>query len=108
MLPLSAGLLTVIPLATNTGLTIAMILGVSVAVVVCAAIPLTTGVARGHPALGIVGALVCVPPAALLGCLGGLPVACVFALVISLIPVPNKPLLTQAEIEDEVRKLRGY
>jgi hypothetical protein len=84
------------------------IMGIAISVVVSAAIPLTTGMTKGHVVLGIVGALITIPIAAMFGCLGGLPVACILAFVISIIPVPKKPLLSQAEIEKEMRRVRGY
>ena len=65
--------------------------------------------ARGHVALGIIGAMLTVPVAAFgFGCLGALPIAVVFTVLISIIPVPKKPLLSQAEIEKEMRRARGY
>jgi hypothetical protein len=87
---------------------IGLIMGIAIAVVVCAAIPLTTGMTKGHVALGIIGALITVPVAAMLGCIGGLPLALAISFVIGLIPVPKKPLLSQAEIEREMRRVRGY
>ena len=77
--------------------------------VACAAIPLVTGVARGHIALGIIGAIFTIPLAAIgFGCLGSLPVAIFFMILISVIPVPQKPLLSQEEIEKEMERARGY
>jgi len=76
--------------------------------VICCAIPLTTGIGKGHVTLGIVGALITLPVAALLGCFGGLPVAAGLAVLINLIPKVERPLLSQAEIEAEMRKIRGY
>ena len=98
------------PLAAySTAFELGAIVGISVAVVVCCAIPLTTGIARGHVALGIIGAFVVLPTAALFGCIGGLPVAAGFAMLISIIPVrKNRPLLSQSEIEKEMQRARGY
>jgi hypothetical protein len=98
------------PLASySTAFELGAILGITIAVVVCCAIPLTTGIAKGHVALGIIGALITLPTAALLGCIGGLPVACFFSILISVVPVSkNKPLLSQAEIEKEMERARGY
>jgi hypothetical protein len=92
----------------STGMTLLAIFWTGVAVVVCGAIPLVTGANRGHVAMGIVGALFVVPAAAFLGCLGGLPVAIFFSVIIKLLPKPNRPLLSQAEVEQEVRRIRGY
>ena len=82
------------------------IIGITISTVVCTALPLTTGVARGNVTLGIVGALITLPAAALLGCVGGLPVACLFTVIISIVPPPKRPLLSQAEVEEEMRRLR--
>ena len=92
----------------STAFEMGAIIGITIATIVCTAIPLTTGVARGHVTLGIVGAMVTLPAAALLGCVGGLPVACVFAAIISFVPPPKRPLLSQSEIEQEMRRMRGY
>lgn len=92
------------PLAFEMG----AIVGITIAVVICTAIPLTTGIAKGHVTLGIIAALITLPVAAFLGCLGGLPVGCGLACLINFIPRIDRPLLTQAEIEAEMRKLRGY
>jgi ethanolamine transporter EutH len=108
MLPLAVNTLAALPFAYSTALGLGVILGTSIAVVVCAAIPLTTGITKGHVTLGIVFGLITVPIATLLGCFGGLPVACVFSLIITLLPVPNKPLLSHAEVEAEMRRARGY
>ena len=100
--------IAMVPFAASTAMELGAIMGITLAVVVCTAIPLTTGVAKGHVTLGIIGALVTLPAASLLGCIGGLPVACVFAAIISIIPAPkNQPLLSQAEIEKEMRRIRG-
>ena len=97
------------PLAlSGLGLELLTILGLTVGVLLCTAIPLVTGVSKGHVTLGIIGALITLPVAAFLGCLGGLPVACGLAVLINLIPRVDRPLLSQSEIEQEMRKLRGY
>lgn len=75
----------------------------------CAALPLVTGINKGHPIVGVIGALLVIPVAALgLGCAGGLPMAVVATLIISVLPKPDRPLLSQAEIEAEARRIRGY
>jgi uncharacterized membrane protein YgaE (UPF0421/DUF939 family) len=84
------------------------IVSITIAVVVSCAIPLTTGIAKGHVTLGIIGALITLPVAAFFQCLGGLPVGLGLGLLINLIPKVERPLLSQAEIEAETRKLRGY
>jgi hypothetical protein len=101
--------LLALPLADfSTWFHLGAIAGITIAVIVSAAIPLTTGMTKGHVVLGIIGALITIPIAALFGCLGGLPVACLLSVLISLIPVPKRPLLSQAEIEKEMRRVRGY
>ena len=84
------------------------IVGLTLGVVICCAIPLTAGIAKGHVTLGIIGALITLPVAAFLGCLGGLPVAGGLAFLINMIPKIDRPLLSQSEIEAEMRKIRGY
>jgi hypothetical protein len=84
------------------------IVGMTISVVLCTAIPLTTGITKGHVTLGIIAALITLPVAAFAGCLGGLPVGCGLAALISIIPKVDRPLLSQAEIEAEMRKIRGY
>jgi hypothetical protein len=85
---------------------------VTAIVIVCCAIPLLTGMQRGYVGLGIVGALVTLPFAIGLfpgmGCVTGLLSAIVCSAVIQLIPKFERPLLSQAEIEAETRKMRGY
>jgi hypothetical protein len=97
------------PLALS-GLALEMgaIVGLTLSVVICTAIPLTTGITKGHVTLGIIGALITLPVAAFLGCLGGLPVGGGLAVLIQLIPKVERPLLSQSEIEAELRKIRGY
>ena len=108
MVPLAAQLSFAALFAVGDGFMVLSIIFTAIATVVCAAIPLTTGATRGHVAMGIIGALFVVPAAAFAGCLGGLPVALFFSVIIKLLPKPNRPLLTQAEIEQEVRRIRGY
>jgi uncharacterized membrane protein len=84
------------------------IVGITIAVIISCAIPLTTGIAKGHVTLGIIGALITLPVAAFLGCIGGLPLGCGLGVLINLIPKVDRPLLSQSEIEAEMRKLRGY
>jgi hypothetical protein len=92
----------------STAYEMGAVVGITIAVIVCGAIPLTCGAARGHPIVGIIGALCTVPAASFMGCLGGLPVAFFWTIIIKLLPKPNRPLLSQAEIEAEQRRMRGY
>jgi uncharacterized membrane protein len=97
------------PIAVNSlAFEMGAIVGLTIAVIISTAIPLTAGVAKGHVTLGIIAALITLPVAALLGCIGGLPLGCGLAFLINLIPKIERPLLSQAEIEAEMRKLRGY
>jgi len=97
------------PLAFNAmGYELGAILGVTLGVVISCALPLTAGIAKGHVMLGIIGALITLPVAAFAGCCGGLPCGIALSVLINLIPKLDKPLLSQSEIEQEMRKLRGY
>ncbi|HEX3148242.1 MAG TPA: hypothetical protein VHR66_09160 [Gemmataceae bacterium] len=96
------------PLALSMAFEMGAIVGITIAVVICTAIPLTTGISKGHVTLGIICALITLPVAAFLGCLGGLPVGCGLAALISIIPKVDGPLLSQSEIEAETRRLQGY
>jgi hypothetical protein len=96
------------PLAESIfGYEIMTILWIAAGVVCSCAIPLTAGVAKGHVMLGIIGALITLPVAAF-GCCLGLPCGFVLGIVIGLIPNIERPLLSQSEVEQEMRKLRGY
>jgi len=59
-----------------------MLVGIIMAVVISASIPLAVGLSRGQPLLGVLGAICAIPAAFLLGCLGGLPVAGLFTVII--------------------------
>jgi len=97
------------PLALNAmGFEILGLMWLTLWVVVSCAIPLTTGIAKGHVTLGIIGALITLPVAAFLSCFGGIPVGAALAVLIKLIPKIERPLLSQSEIEAEMRKIRGY
>ena len=51
------------------------IVGIIIAVIISASIPLSLGIKRGHPVVGLIGAVCSGGAAVLLGCLGGLPTA---------------------------------
>jgi len=61
------------------------IVGIVIAVILSASIPISFGAKRGQPVLGAVGAVCAIPAALLLGCLGGLPVAGLFCLIIMMV-----------------------
>jgi hypothetical protein len=95
-------------IGSNMAYDLGAMAGLTASVILCCAVPLTTGIGKGHVVLGIIGALITLPVAALLGCCGGLPVGCGLAALISIIPVIERPLLSQGEIEQETRRIRGY
>src|SRR5262245_60150451 len=95
--------------AEKSGWIIGGMIGSTLAVVICGGIVIMVGAPKGHVTLGIIGALLTVPAAAFLGCLGGLPVAAILCFIIKILPTPkNQPLLTRAEIEAETRRARGF
>jgi hypothetical protein len=59
-----------------------VVAGMIFAAIVCSAIPIAVGATRGHPIIGVIGGICAIPAALLLGCLGGLPVAAVFVVII--------------------------
>ena len=85
---------------------IGAIMGTAIAVIVCSGIVFMTGVSQKKVGLGIVGALIAVPVAAMFGCLGGLPAAVGLSVLITLIPRFNRPLLSESEVEAEMRRAR--
>jgi len=111
MLPLVA-LIAIVPAAlfASVGMDLLLIGWISLTVIICAAIPLLTGMQKGMVGLGIVGGLITIPFAVIpgLGCISGLIAATACSIVIQIIPRFEKPLLSQAEIEAETRRMRGY
>lgn len=101
-------LLSIPVLAMGSGYGMLGIIVITIVTIVCGAIPLITGANRGHIAMGIIGALFVVAASAMFCIIGGLPVAIFFHIIIRLLPTPNRPLLNQSEIEQEVRRIRGY
>src|SRR3954447_8339310 len=57
--------------------------GLITAVIICAAIPIVTGLKYNRPGLGLIGGVVAGASAIPFACLSGLPVAIVFAVVIA-------------------------
>jgi hypothetical protein len=82
------------------------IIGTAIAVTVCSGIVFATGVSQKKVMLGVVGALIAVPVAAMFGCLGGLPTAVVLSVLITIIPRFDRPLLSESEVEAEMRRAR--
>jgi hypothetical protein len=66
-----------------------LIIGIIIAVIVSSSIPLSVGMKRGHPVLGTIGALFSGAIAVPFGCLGGLPMAGLFAVIIMCLPKPD-------------------
>ena len=108
----------------RTAYELGAIVWISTAVVICGAIPLTVGVARGQTVLGIIAALMTIPAVlvgcflgmiilsfpvgAAFGCGAGLPASLVFSFLIKAVPKAEGPLLQRTEVEAEARKIRGY
>ena len=96
------------PLVASMALEMGAIVFIVISVVFCTALPLTTGISKGHVTLGIICALITLPFAAFFLCVGGLPVGIGLSVLIAIIPKVDGPLLSQSEIEAETRKLQGY
>jgi hypothetical protein len=91
---------------TKDGIMLGGIIGTAIAVIICSGIVFATGASQKKVALGVVGALIAVPVAAMFGCLGGLPTAVVLSVLITIIPRFDRPLLSESEIEAEMRRAR--
>jgi hypothetical protein len=59
------------------------LLGIVIAMLLSALIPIAFGASRGQAVLGVIGAVCAVPAAFFLSCLGGLPVALLFVGIIA-------------------------
>jgi len=75
--------------ANNAAFQVGAIVGAILAVLVCASIPLVLGIKRGHPIIGVIGAIIAAGTSVFLGCLGGLPAALVFVVVILVMGKPE-------------------
>lgn len=80
-----------------------LIIGAMFAMTVCGAIPLVQGLRYNRPVAGLIGAVVTAGVAFLGGCLGGLPTAIVFAIVIYAM---GKPEVDENKLQEEVNRLR--
>jgi hypothetical protein len=107
------------PVFGSIGMDMLFILWITGRVIVLAAIPLLAGMHKGHVGLGILAALITIPfsiaPSympigilAVLGLVGALILSMGLSILIQFIPKFEKPLLSQAEIEAETRRMRGY
>jgi hypothetical protein len=118
MHPLATIFASPAPVFGSVGMDMLIFLWITGRVIVLAAIPLLAGMHKGHVGLGILAALITIPvsivPTYLPGILGALTLVGAFifsmglSIVIELIPKFEKPLLSQAEIEAETRRMRGY
>ncbi len=59
-----------------------VLIGTAIAMVISAGIPIVTGLIKGRAFIGIIGGLISGISALFLGCLLGLPMACVFVIII--------------------------
>ncbi len=66
----------------NAAFQAGFVIGVILAVIICASIPISVGMKKGHPVLGVIGGIFAGGTAVLFGCLGGLPMAAVFVVII--------------------------
>ncbi len=69
----------------NAAFRAGMIVGIIFAVLICGSIPIAVGARKGQPVLGIVGGVLAGGISVFLGCLGGLPMALLFVLIIVLV-----------------------
>ena len=118
MHPLAAIFATPAPVFGSIGTDMLFILWITIRVIILAAIPLMAGMHKGHVGLGILAALITIPfsvaPSylppilAVIGLVGALILSMGMGILIQFIPKFEKPLLSQAEIEAETRRMRGY
>jgi len=78
-------------------------LGTMAAMTICGAIPLVQGLKSGHPILGTMGGLITAGASFLLGCVGGLPIAFVFTVIIRAM---GSPITDEASLRAEVERQR--
>ncbi|MBN9523368.1 hypothetical protein J0H58_33455 [bacterium] len=71
--------------ANNAAFQAGQVFGIIIAVIVSASIPISFGASRGQPVIGAIGAVFSGGAAVLLGCVGGLPVAGLFCLIILMV-----------------------
>lgn len=85
--------------ANDQAMQAGMVVGIILAVIVCFSIPISVGAKRGHPIIGLLGSICTIPAAILLGCLGGLPVAAVFVVIILVMGDGNAPTKRRRKVE---------
>jgi hypothetical protein len=79
------------------------LLGTMTAMTICGAIPLVQGLKSGHPILGTMGAFITAGASWFLGCIGGLPIAFVFSVIIRAL---GTPITDEASLRAEVERQR--
>jgi hypothetical protein len=77
--------------------------GIILAVLICASIPIAVGNSKGQPVLGVIGGILAGGAAVLLGCLGGLPMALVFVIIILVVggSTPKRRPSRRREYDDD-------
>jgi hypothetical protein len=80
-----------------------VMLGIMAAMVICGLIPLVVGLKSGHPIVGTIGAFATGGVSFFLGCIGGLPVAFVFSV---LIRAMGSPPVDEERLRDQVERQR--
>lgn len=87
-----------------------LMIGIMIAVLISASIPISVGAKKGQPVLGLIGGICAGGTALFFGCLGGLPVAGVFAVIIMAVGSgDNKRFQQDAyEEEEEYSRRRRY
>jgi hypothetical protein len=68
--------------AQNGAVQGAWIAGIIFAVIICGSIPIAVGNSKGQPVIGVIGGVISGGVAVLLGCMGGLPSAGFFVIII--------------------------
>ncbi len=76
-------------------------IGIVIAMVLCFAIPLSVGISKGQPILGVVGGILAGGSAFPCGCLLGLPVAGVFVAIILATAQPAKAPRRRDRYDDD-------
>jgi uncharacterized membrane protein YraQ (UPF0718 family) len=81
-----------------------MLFGQMVAMILCGIIPLVQGIKSRQPLMGLMAAFLTASGAWFTGCLGGLPLAVLFSMLIRLFAVPVSDESLRAEVERQREK----
>lgn len=84
----------------NAAFQAGQLIGWGFAILLCASIPLSVGFQKGQPLLGVIGAVCAAGGAFLLGCLLGLPIALVFAGIITAVS-NSQPQRRPSDYDDD-------